>query len=195
MYCPDCGTKSDSKFCPNCGRNLQGYEDEKPAEKKIPPLSEPYYYEHNGKKIDLHKVIRNYGMGWRKTGAYAYLMTEFGISKKEAMEILNPLYTVHAGEEITFGQSLKASFSLASEDVQEEQQAIINKRLNRKKQIAELEKSGVAYCPKCLSTSVEGVKRGFSAGQAYLGGELFGMVGANKMKCVCLKCGHEWKPG
>ena len=195
MFCPDCGTQCDSKFCPSCGRNLQSMETEKQAEKAIPPLSEPYYYERNGKRLDLHKVICNYGMGWRKTGAYAYIMTEFGISKKEAMEILNPLYTAHAGEEITFGQSLKASFSLAAEQQREEQQAIINKRVDRKKQIAELEKSGVAYCPKCLSTSVTGAKRGYSAGQAILTGNLLiGAVGANKTKCVCLKCGHKWKP-
>lgn len=83
---------------------------------------------------------------------------------------------------------------MIAEQQKEEQQAIINKRLNRKKYIAELEKSGVAYCPKCLSTSVTATKRGFSAGQAYWGGELFGMVGANEIKCVCLKCGHKWKP-
>lgn len=194
MYCPDCGTQCDSKFCPGCGRNLQGMEAEKPAEKAIPPLSEPYFYEANGKRIDLHKVIRTYGTGWRKVGAYSYVMTQLGISKEKTKEILDPLYAVHAEEEISFTGSMEASFSIAAEKNREKQQAIINKRKARKQQIAELEKSGVAYCPKCLSTSVTATKRGFSVGQAYLGGDMFGMVGANEIKCVCLKCGHKWKP-
>lgn len=188
MFCPDCGMQCDSKFCPGCGRNLQGIETEKPAEKVIPPLKEPYCYERNGKTVDLHKVIGTYGMGWRKAGAYGYLMTEFGISMKEAKTILDPIYAAHAGEEVSFGQSLKANMFLISEQQQKEQMEEEQKR-------KELEESGVAYCPKCLSTSVTAMKRGFSAGQAILTGSLLiGAVGANKVKCVCLKCGHKWKP-
>lgn len=183
MYCPDCGTQCDSKFCPSCGRNLQGMGAEKPAEKAIPPLSEPYYYERNGKTVDLHKIMRASAKGLGKVSACSQLTIEFGITRREAKEILEPLYSAHAGEKVTFGKSLKAAFSLAADQGREEALRKI-----------QMDRQGIVYCPKCMSTSVTATKRGFSAGQAYLGGALFGMVGANKMKCVCLKCGHEWKP-
>ena len=56
-------------------------------------------------------------------------------------------------------------------------------------------------CPKCRSTSVTGKQRGFSVGKAAVGamvtgpvGLVAGALGANKTKCVCLNCGHTWKP-
>lgn len=65
----------------------------------------------------------------------------------------------------------------------------------------ELEAAGVAYCPKCLSTSVEAKSRGFSLGRAAAGslvsplaGLAAGVSGSKKVHCVCLKCGHTWKP-
>lgn len=184
MFCPNCGTQCQSKFCPNCGKDLNGVE----IKKTIPPLSEPYYYERNGKKIDLHRIIKIYGTGWRKRGAYNYLVMELGITKNEAKAILDPLYAAHADEKITFWTGLGAEFSLAAEQQRNEQ-------LEEKQKRKALEESGVAYCPKCMSTSVQGVKKGFSAGQAILTGNvLVGAIGANKLKCVCLKCGYKWKP-
>ena len=60
----------------------------------------------------------------------------------------------------------------------------------------------VATCPKCGSTSIQAVKKGFSAGSGCLGtllagpfGLLCGFCGSNKMSSVCLQCGHKWKLG
>ena len=57
-------------------------------------------------------------------------------------------------------------------------------------------------CPKCGSTSVTSAKKGFGGGKACCGallagplGILCGLCGANKMYCVCMKCGHKWEIG
>lgn len=60
--------------------------------------------------------------------------------------------------------------------------------------------AGPVQCPKCQSTSVQGVTKGFGAGKGCLGwmlvgpiGLLCGACGKNKMYSVCLRCGHKWK--
>lgn len=70
---------------------------------------------------------------------------------------------------------------------------------DRKKQ---LQAEGIVYCPKCLSTSITARKKGFSVTKGLLGstinpavGLLAGSSGANKIDCVCLNCGHTFKPG
>lgn len=57
-------------------------------------------------------------------------------------------------------------------------------------------------CPKCGSRQITSAKRGFGVGKAALGGFILGIIGllsgfigSNKIKLVCLKCGHEWRPG
>lgn len=64
-----------------------------------------------------------------------------------------------------------------------------------------LDKQGIAYCPKCASTSISAEKRGYSVGKAVVGsmfswktGLLAGAIGSNKIQCTCLKCGHTWRP-
>lgn len=71
----------------------------------------------------------------------------------------------------------------------------------REDRMKALDQQGIAYCPKCASTSITAGKRGFSFGKSLAGslispkaGLLAGAVGANKTQCVCLKCGHTWLP-
>lgn len=75
-------------------------------------------------------------------------------------------------------------------------------RGERKARIAELEESSQVYCPKCLSTSVSGNKKGFGIGKAVVGAVAFGgiglmagNIGAKKVICTCLKCGYQWNAG
>lgn len=59
-----------------------------------------------------------------------------------------------------------------------------------------------AHCPKCGSTSIQAVTKGFGAGKGCLGvlltgplGVLCGFCGHKKLSSVCLQCGHRWKLG
>lgn len=88
------------------------------------------------------------------------------------------------------------------------------KRLEKRKQrelaikeeqerVAQLDKEGVAYCPRCKSTTIQYVERRkqLSIGRAIAGSAinpLAGAVGAvtskkYKGRVKCLKCGHSWK--
>ena len=56
-------------------------------------------------------------------------------------------------------------------------------------------------CPRCKSSYITANKKGFGLGKALVGGVLTGgvgllagFIGSGKVKCTCLKCGHEWKP-
>jgi len=61
---------------------------------------------------------------------------------------------------------------------------------------------GLAYCPKCKSTSITAGNKGFGLGKAAVGGVLLGPVGllggaigSKKIKVTCLNCGYQFKPG
>lgn len=46
--------------------------------------------------------------------------------------------------------------------------------------------SSPASCPRCGSTSISTVNRGYSI--------IFGLLGSGSPRNVCQKCGHKWKP-
>lgn len=78
-----------------------------------------------------------------------------------------------------------------------------NANEEKKKEMDEQKKKmdgqGIAYCPKCLSTSVQPLKKGFGVGKAIVGGALLGpigllggAIGKNKIELHCVKCGHKF---
>lgn len=81
-----------------------------------------------------------------------------------------------------------------------EQKAILKKE--EKARVEQMDRDGVAYCPKCYSTSLTAHKKGFGIGKAIIGaaitggiGLVAGNIGAKKVRVTCLKCGNQFWAG
>ena len=75
MYCPDCGTYTDTNFCPNCGKDLRKYR-KKPASAKTQPAD---YFKYLRYYPDTLEAVRR-------------LRIDTGMSSYEAMEIIERLF-------------------------------------------------------------------------------------------------------
>ena len=78
----------------------------------------------------------------------------------------------------------------------------VEKQQTEKERIAKLDADGIAYCPRCHSTSLSANKKGFGIGKALIGGALTGgigliagNIGAKKVRVTCLKCGYQFMAG
>ena len=67
---------------------------------------------------------------------------------------------------------------------QEEEQ---KKQTELQQKRAELKAKGLASCPKCASTSIATINRGYSI--------VTGFIGSGKAVNVCQCCGHRWPIG
>lgn len=63
-----------------------------------------------------------------------------------------------------------------------------------------MRRDGSLACPKCGCTSLSGQKKGFGLFKGMVGNALIPVIGLlaagigkNKMKIICMNCGHKWK--
>lgn len=199
MFCTKCGQKFEGRFCPNCGTPA---EQTAQQDLSIPTLKKPHYVDFGGESIDVNKVIRMYGFGIRKIGAYTYISEKTGVPVPSVKQILDPIIQHHqsAGETVGLLDGAKAQMSLEIPESRE-------KPLTKHQRINENKKNGVACCPKCGSASLSANKKGFSFVKGAIGGGLgavvapvgivmglgAGNIGSKKLYVTCLSCGHRWK--
>lgn len=79
---------------------------------------------------------------------------------------------------------------------------------SKKEIIKENKKQGIACCPKCGSTSITATNKKLSVTRGVVGGAIGSVVNplgtavgavagglsSKKVYCVCMNCGHRWKP-
>lgn len=128
-----------------------------------------------------------------KMAAIKAIVNETGMDLKQAKDLVDR----------EFSQRQKALYATQPDAAMRDlKRALAPKKAERDERKAELDKQGIAYCPKCLSTSITGDKKGFGIGKAVIGASLVGGLGlmagninAKKVRLTCMKCGYQWMAG
>ena len=170
MYCNNCGKETSGKFCANCGVPLTG--EALPTEEEN--TSKDFVAEINGESVNISEMVRVNQANQKKTANPTIDALNATVSVNKQLE---DKYGINASQarQIT-NKYTKITFPRGSVD------------------------NSVARCPKCRSTSIQPMKKGFGLGKAVVGGALLGPVGLlaggigkNKVEMYCMKCGNKWK--
>lgn len=206
--CQQCGTKNEDNFnfCYNCAAPL--------SEAKCADLpteaadDDSVIVILHGQTINMSKIISLYGK--RKIVAIKYIRELSGAGLAEAKEAYETaekkikLKTVAPAEQPTDSEEKKPGiWEAARMQARQQQEAKLREKEDLKARIAQMDHEGIAYCPKCYSTSLSSNKKGFGIGKAVVGaavtfspiGLVAGNLGAKKVRVTCLKCGHQFWAG
>lgn len=192
MFCSNCGKESSGKFCSECGAQLTAAT---PADEPVQD-NQDAIIEVVGQKIDMNELRSLYGND--KINSIKHIAHETGAglaAAKKAYE--DGVKKMELGTEKKVGFWEEAKLRAAE---QQKEKALAQKAA--KERLAALQRDGIAYCPKCHSTSLSAHKKGFGIGKAVVGaaltggiGLVAGNIGAKKVRVTCLKCGHQFWAG
>ena len=187
ILCEDCGKEISDRAgaCPHCGCPVEPREAEIDAESKL----------------TVDEILRK--NGFNEYLAIKEVALVYEVSKKDAKEMIKDEVK---DKKYTFSERMRTSLEVAGQ----KQKAVYEQQRNEKREgkqaekerIAQMDRDGVAYCPKCKSTSLSAHKKGFGIGKAVVGaiatggiGLVAGNIGAKKVRVTCMKCGHQFWAG
>ena len=128
---------------------------------------------------------------------------ELGISQLSEVD-LELYYEKYRADRTLAMEALQMDIGISTEDAKKVADYIFHLHgdadlIERRKR--ELDAAGIAYCPRCMSTSITAQKRGFNYRRAAVAGLvspasylIWGGIGAGKLQCFCQKCGYIWEP-
>ncbi|GEM_PF-631646 len=183
--------------------------------KRFSKNSDVFAKTYNSKKLQFESDEL---LGFKISKANEISLNKKHITYFEMLKIVLPDET-----ENYFSKTLKSTFKTQAEIEQKEKEKAARKQASKeliqrkveiqreekedkKRRLEQLERDGIAYCPKCHSTSLTAHKKGFGVGKAVVGaaaasvvfapiGLVAGNIGAKKVRVTCLKCGHQFWAG
>jgi hypothetical protein len=214
MICPYCRkyiNGINSQYCIYCGSNI-GQEQNNSRPVPLPAANVnksdinssdircPNVRNILGTTIDLHLIARMYPKN--KSGANDLLRRLTLLHDWHSKYIIHNLYG-YLGPQlntITPDDSRNAKTLFFNMLAYNKYRYTVYQKISRSNRIAQLERDGVAYCPKCLSVHLmdnkkqAGIDKGVVGSAASEPTELTTInTGTKKTRINCMKCGHHWK--
>lgn len=192
-FCSNCGAGLSGKFCSECGA------PDTPTSDTTQDVANNLT-DVNGVMVDLNALVSRHGSNYTgKIEAIKELRNLTNISLREGKQIIDAACEGHPSS--TKPAQKKGVWARAMEQAEEQNRQKVEEKQKLKERIAQMDRDGIAYCPKCYSSSLSAHKKGFGIGKAVVGaaflplGLVAGNIGAKKVRVTCLKCGHQFMAG
>lgn len=214
VKCPECGKEASDKAmaCPNCGYCIREYFEKQQrelfakekqrtldlkkqeAEKRAAQERENRIAETMlpSKPSTAKAIIVGVSCGVAALAGWFAIFAGLGLIwliiaiPFTILAVFSP--SLHKDDVKEYEHAIKDPDAYKREVVEKEEQKEAEAKKQARKRIEEQKiKSRIApSCPKCRSTYITTVNRGYSI--------VWGFIGSGKAMNVCQKCGHKWKP-